>query len=461
MLRPRGGTSAFLLALAAGIALVLAVSATAGPALARAGGQAEGATTTTSLDGAPGTAAGGQPEPGSGEEVRGRIENREGDELKPVEGVTISVRTAAGEDVGSAVTDEEGAFRLALPGPGSYVATLDESTLPKGVKLRTPGADTRTFSINVGQSRPLLYPMGASTRRTTGDFDRALQLMVEGVKFGLVIAMTAVGLSLIYGTTGLVNFAHGEIVTFGALMAWIFNQLLGLQLVLASLLAVVVTAVAAGLLDVGLWRPLRRRGTGLIAAMVVSIGLSFLLRHIFLYQFGGRTRPYSDYTLQRAIQFGRVEIAPKDLYSIALSLVVLIGLGVALQRTRWGKATRAVADNPELAASSGIDVDKVVRLVWTVGGGLAALGGVLLGVAEQVGFQMGFQLLLLMFAGITLGGLGTAYGALLGCFVVGMLVQVSTLWISSELKNVGALVVLILILLVRPQGLLGQAERVG
>ncbi|PLS76695.1 MAG: branched-chain amino acid ABC transporter permease [Actinobacteria bacterium] len=449
-----------MVALAAGTSVLLAIVATTAPALAQAGGPSGGATTTTAPGGQQG-GAGEEPESEGGEEVRGRLEDRVDGELTPVEGVKVTVATATGEEVGTAVSDDEGEFRLALPGPGQYVATLDESTLPKGVRLRTPGANTRTFSINVGQSRPLLFPLGIRARQTTGDFDRGLQLLVEGVKFGLLIAMAAVGLSLIYGTTGLVNFAHGEIVTFGAMMAWIANQLLDVQLIPAALAAVVVTAIAAGLLDVGVWRPLRRRGTGLIAAMVVSIGLSFLLRHLFLYQFGGRTRPYGDYTLQRATQLGPVEIAPKDIFSIALSLIVLIGFGLLLQRTRWGKATRAVADNPELAASSGIDVDKVVRLVWTVGGGLAALGGVLLGVAEQVGFQMGFQLLLLMFAGITLGGLGTAYGALLGCFVVGMLVQVSTLWISSELKTVGALVVLILILLVRPQGILGQAERVG
>ena len=455
MLWLRGATAVFLVAVVGAICLAFAAT----PSAAQTSTET---TTTTLFDAAPGEPDGDAPESeGGDEEVRGRLENREDGELKPVEGVAMSVETEDGEEVGTAITDEEGVFRLGLPGPGRYVATLDESTLPDGVKLRTPGANTRTFGINVGQSRPLLFPMGESTRQTTGDFERFLQLVVEGIKFGLVIAMAAVGLSLIYGTTGLVNFAHGEIVTFGALMAWIFNQLMGLQLLLAALIAIVVTAIGSGLLDVGLWRPLRRRGTGLVAAMVVTIGLSFLLRHLFLYQFGGRTRPYGDYTLQRARQFGPVEIAPKDLYSIALSLIVLVGFGLVLQRTRWGKATRAVADNPELAASSGIDVDNVVRLVWMVGGGLAALGGVLLGIGEQVGFQMGFQLLLLMFAGITLGGLGSAYGALVGCFVVGMIVQVSTLWISSELKTVGALVVLILILLVRPQGILGQAERVG
>jgi branched-chain amino acid transport system permease protein len=206
---------------------------------------------------------------------------------------------------------------------------------------------------------------------------------------------------------------------------------------------------------------LRRRGTGLIAMLVVSIGLSLFIRTVFLYQFGGRTAPFANYAVQRDWDIGPIGIAPKDLFSIGLSVVVLVAVAIGLQRTRMGKAMRAVADNPDLASSSGIDVQRVILLVWGFGGGLAALGGILFALGEQVSFQMGFQLLLLMFAGVTLGGLGTAYGALVGSLVVGLLVQLSTYWIPSEMKNLGALVVLIVILVVRPQGILGSKERVG
>ncbi|MGI9610993.1 MAG: ABC transporter permease subunit, partial [Acidimicrobiia bacterium] len=140
---------------------------------------------------------------------------------------------------------------------------------------------------------------------------------------------------------------------------------------------------------------------------------------------------------------------------------VLLMVGLALQRTRIGKAMRAVADNRDLAESSGIDVQRVIRIVWIAGGGLAGLGGVLFGLTESIGWEMGFRLLLLMFAGTTLGGLGTAYGALLGCLVVGVFIQLSTLIIPTDTKNIGALLTLVLILLVRPQGLLGRKERIG
>jgi neutral amino acid transport system permease protein len=144
-----------------------------------------------------------------------------------------------------------------------------------------------------------------------------------------------------------------------------------------------------------------------------------------------------------------------------IAMSTLLATTALLQYTRIGKATRAVADNPALSAASGINVDGVIRIVWIAGGALAGLAGLLLGIAQQVNFQMGFQILLLIFASVTLGGLGTAFGALVGSLVVGIVVEMSTLWIPAELKYVGALAILIVILLVRPQGILGRAQRVG
>jgi neutral amino acid transport system permease protein len=144
-----------------------------------------------------------------------------------------------------------------------------------------------------------------------------------------------------------------------------------------------------------------------------------------------------------------------------LSLLVLAGVGLLLRRTRAGKAIRAVSDNRDLAESSGIDVSRVILNVWLLAGGLAALGGVFFGLAQLVSWDMGFKLLLLMFAAVILGGLGTAYGVIVGSLVVGIVAQVSTIWFPVELQNAWALIVLILILLVRPQGVFGQRERVG
>lgn len=396
------------------------------------------------------------------EGIRGTLQNEVDGEDVPVEGAEITVADASGEAIDTVTSAEDGTFSLELPGPGEYTATIDVDSLPDGTKLRDEDRATLTFPINPGQTRPLNFFFGEDTRDIATTTDRAIDLAVAGIRFGLIIAITSVGLSLIFGTTGLTNFAHGELVTFGGLMAYFLNVTLGIPLVWAAVLAVVAGGAASGLLDRGVWRPLRRRGTGLIAMLVISIGLSLLLRYVFLFQFGGRTRPYGEYGSQRQVEvLGVVGITPKDMVSIAISIVVLVTVALLITRTRMGKAMRAVADNPDLAASSGIDVQRVISVVWVVGGGLAALGGVLVGLGEQVSWQMGFQLLLLMFAGITLGGLGTAFGALVGGFVIGLFTNVSTLVIPTELKNVGALGVLVLVLLVRPQGILGRAERVG
>jgi branched-chain amino acid transport system permease protein len=235
----------------------------------------------------------------------------------------------------------------------------------------------------------------------------------------------------------------------------------GLPLWVAAIGAILISAAFGWALDRGLWRPLRQRGTGLIAMMIVSIGLSILLRYLLLFFFGGSTQSYRDTQGQTSIGPGPVTLTLLDYLSMVLSVAVLLAVAYFLLRTRTGKATRAVADNPALAAASGIDVEGVIRTVWVVGAGLAGLAGVLLGIAQQVNFQMGFQLLLLIFAAVTLGGLGTAFGALVGSIVVGLFVEMSTLVIPSELKTVGALAILIVILLVRPQGILGRAQRVG
>ena len=393
----------------------------------------------------------------AGETVQGTLRNG----TEALAGVTITVTTAAGGAVGEAVTDEAGKFVIPVPEAGDYTVTLDESSLPEGVAIREGRSSTVTLPVAVGQERPVLFPLGEGTRNVQSDLDRLPQLALEGLNFGLIIALAAVGLSLIYGTTGLVNFAHGELITLGALLAYLFNVTFGLQLIPAAILAVIGAALLGGVQDRVLWRPLRKKGTGLIAMLVVTIGLALLARGFFLYVFGGSTAPFDDYQVQEGYDLGPVSLAPKDLISMLLCIAMLLAVAYALLRTRIGKATRAVSDNPALAASSGIDVERVISTVWIAGAGLAGLAGILLALAQQVSFQLGFQILLLVFAGVTLGGLGTAFGALVGSLVVGIFTQVSTIFVPTELKNAGALVVLILILLVRPQGILGRAERVG
>ncbi len=402
----------------------------------------------------------------AGETVQGIIRNAG----EPVAGVSIGV-TGEGGFSGEAESGADGRWVVEVPGPGSYSVELDESTLPDGVALRFADRNPIETTVNGNQQKTVLFALGVGTNQAESTGDQVLNRFAQGLRFGLLIALAAVGLSLIFGTTGLTNFAHGELVTFGALVAFVFNVSLGWNMLVATALAVVVSGAFGWLLDRGLWAPLRRRGTGLIAMMIVSIGLSIFLRYLFLFimsrpgepfdGLGGATGSYTATQGQTAVGPGSITLTALDYLSMAISVVVLLGFAYFLLQTRTGKATRAVADNPALASASGIDVDRVIRIVWIAGGALAGLSGVLLGIAQQVNYLMGSQVLLLVFAAVTLGGLGTAFGALVGSLVVGIFVEMSSLVIPPELKTVGALAILIVILLVRPQGILGRAQRIG
>ncbi len=418
--------------------------------------------------GSPAAAQDEEPETaGGGEQVQGTLSYTDAEgERVPVPDVVVTIETSGGDAVAEAISGEDGTFSAELPGAGSYTASLDPATLPAGTSLRDAERASLSFAISPGQSRNLLFAIveGEGGGGSTGGIDgaRVARLTVEGLKFGLIIAMCAIGLSLIFGTTGLVNFAHGELVAFGSLCAYFFNQTLGWHLIPAAVITVILAVLLGSGIERFLWRPARASGTSLTSLLVVTVGVGLFVRYLYLYQFGGNRLSYVQYKIQRdGLELGPVTLLPRDITIFILSILVLGLVAWSLIRTRLGKATRAVADNRDLAESSGIDVNRVVNVVWAAGVGLAALGGVFLGLTEQVSWQGGFQLLLLMFAAVTLGGLGTAFGALVGSIVVGLFVQLSTLFVAPELKNVGALVILILILLVRPQGILGQPERVG
>jgi branched-subunit amino acid ABC-type transport system permease component len=376
---------------------------------------------------------------------------------EPVSGARIVITDATDEEIEEVETDDEGRATILLPDEGAFTATLDLDSLPEDAGLPREGGEV----VELGRSRVLNFVVGDRERAVTTTIDRLPQLIFNGLSFGLIIAICSVGLSLIYGTTGLVNFSHGELVTWGAMVAWFINVDHGVPLLPAAILAILIGAATGAVIDRLLWRPLRSRGMSLVAMMIVSIGFSLATRSVFQLLFGGVYRPYAQFNVQQGIDIGPITTSPKDVWVIGIVLIVIVAVASLLQYSRIGKAMRAVSDNPDLAASSGIDVEHVIIFVWALGAGLAALGGILFGIQQQVQFEMGFKLLLLMFAGITLGGLGTAYGALVGSIVVGLFVELSTLFIPTELKSVGALGILIVVLLFRPQGILGTPERIG
>lgn len=380
----------------------------------------------------------------------------------PVAEVTVTVATADGEQVGEGVTDADGAAVIPTEGGGEYVVTLDEDTLPDGVELADDTATSLDVTVRLAGAFQVAFPIGTQVVETTPFSERLSDALMSGVKFGLIIGLAALGLSLIFGTTGLTNFAHGELITLGALLAYFANRVVGLPVIWAGIAAVLASAAFGWLQDKGLWQPLRRRGTGLIAMMIVSIGFGLLLRNLFQYVAGSSRLTYTQYVTQTRNDFGIIRLADKEIAIILIALVVIAVTCVMLMRSRLGKAMRAVSDNPALSASSGMQVDRVISSVWILGTALTGLAGVLLAINSQINFLMGFRLLLLVFAGVTLGGLGTIWGALAGSMIIGLMVEVGPLFgVPSSIKEVGALVVLILVLLIRPQGILGRRERVG
>lgn len=375
-----------------------------------------------------------------------------------------------GEEVARGQSDADGKFLIPLQSPGDYVVEINLDSLPEGVELVDANKAQLAVSLTGTRTLNVLFNLGeegsassARNRVTDSTLDRASRLFVEGIKFGLIIGMCAIGLSLIYGTTGLVNFAHSEMITIGAVVTWYLNSSLGIHLLIATPIAMVLGGLLAAGLDRGFWRPLRDRGTGLVAMMIVSIGLAIALRYLILYLFGDRREPFEQYAVQTKNLFtvGPIEMQPKDFIMIVLSAGLLVGVALVLRYTKLGKAMRAVSDNPDLASSTGIDVNKVITLVWFMAGVLVTLGAVFQGLSEQNQWLMGNQLLLLVFAAVTLGGLGTTYGAMVGSIIIGVLLFVSTVWVPPELKNVIALGVMILLLMVRPQGIFGRRERIG
>ena len=362
---------------------------------------------------------------------------RDGD--TPLEGVEVEVEGSGFSETGT--TGADGRWSVAVPTPGDYTATLLPDTLPEGVAPRDPEKITRDVTIGTTNTVNVLFPTGAGTVVESNIGSTIITRVIYGINFGLLLA-------------------HGEMVTFGAVTFFLFGTALGFPLIPAIAITLVLSAFTGYAQDAWLHRPLRKRGVGLVQAMIVTIGLSILVRYVFLFFLGGNIETL-DTGLTQNVTIGPATITLASLVSMGISIVMLALVGLFLTRTRVGKATRAVSDNASLAAASGINVDRIIRIVWILAATLTGLSGILYGIFRQVNWNMGFQILLLLFAAVTLGGLGSAFGALVGSLIIGIVTEVSTVWIPNDLRYAVALLILILVLLVRPQGVLGRKERVG
>jgi neutral amino acid transport system permease protein len=290
-----------------------------------------------------------------------------------------------------------------------------------------------------------------------------VQLVANGLVTGSVISIAAVGVSLVYGILRIVNFAHGDYLVFGAYVALAVNVGWDGHIVVAAAAAIAVTALLATGLEFALWRPLRRKGAGMFSLFIAAIGLALVLRHMIFLVGEARPRRY-DVDVFQVYDIAGVRLSQSQLIAIAIAFVAIVLVGLMLARTGLGKAMRALADDRSLAAVAGIDVDRTVVLTWIVAGGLAGIAGLLQAlILNAFTPNFGFTLLLPIFAAVVLGGIGSAYGALVGGVALGLVMEVST-WSTfgggapGVYKPVVAFGVLVLVLLLRPQGLFGRAR---
>ena len=295
------------------------------------------------------------------------------------------------------------------------------------------------------------------------------QLLAKGIILGATIALGAIGLTMTYNILDFANFAQGELLTFGAYFALIavsafagvhstFGALsFGWPMVVALLLAAALTSLLAILVDWLVFRPLRRSSIQ-VALVIASFGASLLLRHLVVLIWGPQPAYYTT-NIQISTQIlPGVRVTPDQIFLVALTALLVVGLHFFLSRTKLGKAMRATADDPQLAQVTGIDVARVVRWTWIVGGSLAAVAGVLYGMTVQILPEMGFNLILPLFAAAILGGVGSVYGAVLGGLVIGIAENLSVLFLTPTYKPAIAFLLMIAVLLVRPTGILGKPK---
>lgn len=408
---------------------------------------------------------------------------------KPIADVTI---TLSGKATAETKTAADGKWAFSVADDGDYTVTIDASVAKEhGLKASSAtvtikkasfdkqrgvvrfdqagdSAGSGTSGSSPSSSAGSKKDASATTAATQSPAKeqsnvgkRIWQQLYSGIIFGLMLGLMSVGMNLVYGTTGLQSFSHGEQVTLGGLMAYVGTQMLHMPLIASAIFAIVIGALTGFIQNEIVWGPLRRRHVGTMQQMIVTIGLSMALQYTFQFFFGGDIKGIVK-SVPDSFQLGPITTDMPTLVSALIAICVIVGVTLFLYKTRLGRATRAVSDNAALAAASGINVDQVVRVVWILSCAMAALSGVLLGVyLNGISWNTGATLILLMFAAVTLGGLGTANGALIGSLVIGIVADMSSLVIPNDMRYASALAILIIVLLVRPQGIFGKQQRVG
>lgn len=280
------------------------------------------------------------------------------------------------------------------------------------------------------------------------------QLIFNGMAIGSVLALAAIGLTFTYGILKLSNFAHGDFMTLGAYLTWVAN-INGANISIAILLGAVGTIAAMLIAEFLLWKPMRERRADSTTLIIISIGLALFVRSGILLIWGSSNQAYALPVVQ-AVEIAGVRVPYYRIVVIVLAILAIAALHFLLQNSKIGKAMRAVADNIDLARVSGINVERVVLWTWVITGLLTAISGGMYGLITVVRPNMGWFLILPMFASVILGGIGNPYGAVAGALTIGVAQEISVPFLGSQYKLGVALFLMLLILLIRPQGLFNR-----
>ncbi len=278
---------------------------------------------------------------------------------------------------------------------------------------------------------------------------------INGVVVGLLLALPALAVTLVFGIARFPNAATGDYMTFGAYTAVLAQTFGGAALVLSGIAASLATAVLSLFFYLWVFKALASRP--LVSRLIASIGVAFTVRSTITF-FAGQSQYTIETPIVRAWNFGGIRILPTDVWIVATAVLALAAIFYMMHFTPVGRRMRAVADNPELASASGINARHVMLLMWTIVGLFCGLGGFLLGVKAIVVPELGWELLLPIFAAVILGGIGHPVGAVLGMLIFGISQEVATLYVGPAYKIVLAFLVLLIVLLIRPQGICGQPQ---
>ena len=279
------------------------------------------------------------------------------------------------------------------------------------------------------------------------------QLVVNGIMAGAILAVPAMGLTAIYAVLRFPNFALASHATIGAFSGYVANAWLGL----AVLPSVVIAFVVAGMVGVATDETVlkRFRPAGYVTTAIASIALTIAIENVLRFSFGNELRGYN-LPIQRDWRVGAIRVGPQQVENLAIAVVTMAALFDFLALTRTGKAMRAVADNPMLASIKGINADAIGRIVNFVGMGLAGLGGMLIGLDTTIDPLTGFRSILSVFAAAVVGGLGNVPGAVIGALTVGIGEELCLLFLSPDYRSAVGFVAILLVLTLRPRGILGQ-----